>query len=125
MRVLLENLKSFRSVTRHDGLVAVALQRVHSRAPYDLLVIKTRTLPWPVKSRTGRRASFSCTCSATAGTHTLNVVPCPGLLYTLSAPPCPVTIPSTADNPKPRPVNFVVKNGSKILAIVSSSMPHP
>ncbi len=34
-------------------------------------------------------------------------------------------MPSAAANPKPRPVNFVVKNGSKMRARVASSMPWP
>ena len=34
-------------------------------------------------------------------------------------------MPSAAASPSPRPVNLVVKNGSKILAFVSSAMPQP
>ena len=48
-----------------------------------------------------------------------------GSLDTLIAPPCPRTMPMTAENPSPLPVNFVVKNGSKMRARVASSMPHP
>ena len=52
-------------------------------------------------------------------------MPRPGALSTRMPPPCPRTMPSVAASPSPRPVNFVVKNGSKIRARVSSSMPTP
>src|SRR5690348_16838387 len=35
------------------------------------------------------------------------------------------TMPDAAARPSPRPTNFVVKKGSKILAFVSSSIPWP
>src|ERR1035438_635647 len=34
-------------------------------------------------------------------------------------------MPATAASPNPRPVNLVEKKGSKILALVASSMPEP
>src|ERR1035441_1330128 len=48
-----------------------------------------------------------------------------GALVTIIAPLCPRTMPATAASPSPRPVNFVEKKGSKILALVASSMPQP
>ncbi len=55
----------------------------------------------------------------------MNVVPWPSALDTLMAPRCPRTIPSTAASPSPRPVNFVVKNGSKMREAVAASIPWP
>ena len=49
----------------------------------------------------------------------------PGELLTRRAPPWLRTMPITAASPSPRPVNFVVKKGSKILARVVSSIPDP
>jgi hypothetical protein len=60
-----------------------------------------------------------------AGKMSVKVVPTPGLLSTFIAPWCPRTMPCTAASPSPRPVNFVVKNGSKILSLVAASMPDP
>ena len=50
---------------------------------------------------------------------------CPISLDTWIAPLWPWTMPWTADSPNPRPVNFVVKKGSNILARVCPSMPQP
>ena len=57
----------------------------------------------------------------------MNVVPCPGSLYTQMVPPLCWTMPNTVDRPRPvpLPVPLVVKNGSKIWARVASSMPVP
>ncbi len=52
------------------------------------------------------------------GKNTLNVVPLPGLEYTLIAPLWPRTMPKTAASPNPRPVNLVLKNGSKMRCLV-------
>ncbi|OPY07174.1 MAG: hypothetical protein A4E66_02086 [Syntrophus sp. PtaB.Bin001] len=43
----------------------------------------------------------------------------------MRAPPCPRTMPSTADMPSPLPVNFVVKNGSNRRSQVALSIPQP
>ena len=51
--------------------------------------------------------------------------PGPGALTTWMAPPWLRTIPCTPDSPRPRPANLVVKNGSKILLLTSSVIPHP
>ena len=53
------------------------------------------------------------------------VVPWPRSLSISMAPRWARTMPSTAASPSPRPVNFVVKKGSKIFSRVSSSMPQP
>jgi len=53
------------------------------------------------------------------GTNTRIVVPLPFSLSTMIAPRCPRTIPNTAAMPSPRPVNLVVKNGSKMRCCVS------
>ena len=53
------------------------------------------------------------------------MVPLPGAVSTAIAPLCARMMPSTAERPRPRPVNFVVKKGSKILAFTSSDMPQP
>ena len=58
------------------------------------------------------------TVASAAGKSTRNFDPRPGWLLTSNVPLCPRTIPWTAARPSPRPVNFVVKKGSKILAIV-------
>ena len=49
------------------------------------------------------------------GRRTSKRVPSPGLLMTSMVPPWSRTIPWTAARPMPRPVNLVVKKGSKIL----------
>jgi hypothetical protein len=60
-----------------------------------------------------------------AGKSTRKSVPTP-MRESISIPPSWLrTIPSTAASPSPRPVNLVVKNGSKIREIVSCDMPQP
>ncbi len=54
-----------------------------------------------------------------------NIVPLPSSLSIRIPPLCPRTIPSTAGSPRPRPKNFVVKNGSKIRDCKSFEMPVP
>ena len=49
-----------------------------------------------------------------AGRRIRNVLPLPGSVTTSMSPWCALTIPRTADNPSPRPMNFVVKKGSNI-----------
>ena len=80
---------------------------------------RCRAIP-PAMSLTGLSARPS-----TAGSRILKVEPFPGSLYTRMVPLCDRTIPRTADSPSPRPVNLVVKKGSKILALTPSSMPQP
>ena len=57
----------------------------------------------------------------------MKVVPRPGSEYTQMKPPACCTIPYTVARPSPVPLpgSLVVKNGSKILALVASSMPTP
>ncbi len=52
---------------------------------------------------------------------------CPEMVCssTFVHPPLLRTIPFTAANPNPRPVNLVEKKGSNILPLVSSSIPRP
>ena len=56
-----------------------------------------------------------------------NTVPSPGFDFTKILPLWDFTIPWTTLNPSPNPspTSFVVKNGSKIRAAVSSDMPVP
>ncbi len=65
--------------------------------------------------------------SSTRGKYTLKVVPLPGSLYTQMQPALCLTIPYTVESPRPVPLptSLVVKNGSKMRACVSSSMPTP
>src|SRR3954463_10159671 len=63
--------------------------------------------------------------SATHGNQTSKVVPAPGALSTEMAPACERTMPWTAAKPRPRPVDLVVKKGSKILARVAPDIPQP
>ena len=63
--------------------------------------------------------------AAASGRKTRKVLPFPGALSTVMKPPLLLTMPWTAARPRPRPVNLVVKKGSKIRALVSSSMPEP
>ena len=51
--------------------------------------------------------------------------PVPGVLSTVTSPPLWWTMPYTDARPRPTPWSRVVKNGSKIRASVSSSMPTP
>ena len=55
------------------------------------------------------------------------VVPCPGVLSTVIAPPCSVMMPCTTARPKPvpSPTSLVVKNGSKMRSRTSGAMPCP
>ncbi len=57
----------------------------------------------------------------------MNVEPRPGSLSTRIVPPWRRTIPYTVARPRPVPRSrsLVVKNGSKILSRVASSIPHP
>ena len=59
------------------------------------------------------------------GSMQVKILPMPGSLDTRIAPPCAPTIPAAAESPSPRPMNFVVKNGSKIRGLIASSIPHP
>src|SRR5678815_3449967 len=63
--------------------------------------------------------------AVTAGNSTRKVVPRPGVLSTVRRPRWLRMMPCTAARPRPRPVNLVVKNGSKILATVAGSIPEP
>ena len=56
-----------------------------------------------------------------------NVQPWPGVLSTQMLPPLCFTMPYAvlSPSPVPLPVSFVVKNGSKMRACVSSSIPTP
>src|ERR1700761_1741630 len=60
-----------------------------------------------------------------AGKYTRKAAPLPGCDFTSMAPPWPFTIPNVAANPRPRPVNFVVKKGSNMRARVAASIPWP
>ena len=53
------------------------------------------------------------------------MLPFPTSLSTIMAPSCPFTIPITSAIPSPRPMNFVVKNGSRTRRSVSASIPQP
>ena len=57
--------------------------------------------------------------------HRERAPPRPALLSTFNAPLCARTMPATEASPKPRPAGLVVKKGSKMRALVGSSMPHP
>ncbi len=54
-------------------------------------------------------------------------VPCPTSLYRVSTPPCCWAIARARGKPNPRCSRWdlVVKNGSKILSLVSDSIPVP
>jgi hypothetical protein len=60
-----------------------------------------------------------------AGRRTVNVVPVSGRLSTRSQPWWLFTMPRVAASPRPRPVVFVVKKGSKMRASTASLMPRP
>ena len=70
-------------------------------------------------------SAVSCADSLLHGSRISKREPWPGALTTLIVPPWLRMIPCTAASPMPRPVNLVVKNGSKILAWISSVMPQP
>ena len=57
----------------------------------------------------------------------MNVVPCPGSLYTKMWPSLCLTIPWTVASPSPVPLpaSLVVKKGSKMWPRTSLSMPCP
>lgn len=69
--------------------------------------------------------SSGCGSSEQDGRRTVKRVPVPRVLATRMVPRWPRMISSTPAKPSPRPVNFVVKNGSKIRFNVSSLMPQP
>ena len=68
---------------------------------------------------------FSIHSAGSAASSTWKRLPLPGVLSTRKVPLWARMIPTTAASPKPRPRNFVVKNGSKIRARVASSIPMP
>ncbi len=61
------------------------------------------------------------------GKYRWNVVPLPGSLATAMLPKWVVTMPCTTERPSPvpSPIALVVKNGSKMRALVAASMPLP
>ena len=64
------------------------------------------------------------TCDV-AGRKILRVLPRPTSLWICTVPLCPRTMPRAAAMPRPRPVNLVVKKGSKSFSRVDGSMPQP
>ena len=85
----------------------------------------TRTVPLARPDGGAGGRGTTGTSMPDAGKMSVKVVPTPVWLSTFIAPWCPRTMPCTAASPSPRPVNFVVKNGSKILSLVAASMPEP
>ena len=83
------------------------------------------TLPASPAEACTRRSRVSRAGWLVQGSRTSKREPWPGALTTLIVPPWSRMIPCTAASPMPRPVNLVVKNGSKILAWISSVMPQP
>src|ERR1051326_4758423 len=62
---------------------------------------------------------------AAIGTKRWNVVPAPGVLSAKISPPWRCTTWCATASPRPVPVHFVVKSGSKMWRSVSSDMPAP
>ena len=60
-----------------------------------------------------------------AGYFILNMLPLPTSLSTVMLPSLDAIMSLTIDKPRPIPLVFVVKNGSKILSIVSFFIPLP
>ena len=85
----------------------------------------TRTLPVPRQLADCRGATAAAADFVEQGRTRRNVLPRPGSLRTSRAPRCTRAMPCTAASPRPRPVNFVVKKGSKTFSITSAVIPHP
>ena len=85
---------------------------------HHVLVVDEEDRPRPFHRTSGfavARGGSSGAARAAGGNRIRNACPRPGSLVTRIAPWWPRTMPSTAASPSPRPVNFVVKNGSKIF----------
>ncbi len=83
----------------------------------------TRTVPrGPGSAGAGRAGAGTLVLT---GKSSRKTVPRPTSLSTDRPPLWPRTMPSTAARPRPRPVNFVVKKGSKTRSRVAASMPSP
>ncbi len=109
----------------HSGSPAVSApgRQSASQPPSSSI---TRTVKPPSAWR--RRGSSVGGCWGArlpGGKATVIVVPRPSMLSIASVLLCVRIIPPTAARPRPRPVNLVVKNGSKMRARVAASMPLP
>jgi hypothetical protein len=116
------------SVARLEDAAPEPLEHVGRHSAHVLLVVDEEdgaAFGLVRGSRRLRRRGGCRGASTLHGRYTRNVVPRPGSLSTRSAPRCPRTTPRTVARPNPRPVVFVVKNGSKMRAIVAASMPQP
>ena len=84
------------------------------------------TRPWPRSGLpAGSAGAWTAAVREETGNWRQKVVPSLTRLSTRREPLWLLTIPRMAASPSPRPVNLVVKKGSKIRLRVSSSMPHP
>ena len=74
-----------------------------------------------------RGASMAVSAPSARGKYTVNDVPLPTSLWTLTLPPLRRAMPCTVARPSPVPLPgpLVVKNGSKTRACTSGVMPVP
>ena len=116
------------AVGRRQHLEALALEDARRELAHDLLVVDDerarRRGDGPRRGRPARRTALGASAS---GRCTTNVDPFPGSVSSRMKPPLCVTVPYTLarPSPAPSPTAFVVKNGSKTRAFVSSSIPSP
>ena len=85
----------------------------------------TRTVPVPRQPSGGREHDRRRGGLRRAGEQEAERTSPAGFAADLEVPRCPRAMPWTTARPSPRPVNFVVKKGSKILSITSAVIPHP
>ncbi len=85
----------------------------------------TRAVPRPIQLAVTSLSLTDTAARSHAGKKSSKVVPAPGADSTRIAPACERMIPWIADMPRPRPLVFVVKKGSKTWASTSSVIPQP
>ena len=87
----------------------------------------TSTDPRPPAGGAGTTGTgcWGAAAAAVTGRKTRKTLPRPGALSTVRPPPCSRTIPRTTANPSPRPMNLLVKNGSKIFSMSQAVIPQP
>ena len=123
--VSLEHVDGRQSAVRQQNRVAVTFQGPFRHLPHELFIIHHQDHPAPWSAALRAAAGRSAAARSAAGNSTVKQLPLPGALLTVIAPLWPRRMPATAASPSPRPVNLVEKKGSKILALVASSMPQP
>src|SRR5450759_788130 len=102
-----------RAESRHDVIAGLFELQLH-RSAKAIVVIHDQSL-----------ASIHTVTSCRRGSSAENVIPRSEFASAVRIPPCCSTIWCATGNPRPVPLSFVVKNGSKILSLHSEAIPQP